>query len=858
MRFAFRMAWREARASKGRFIFVVLAIAAGVGALSGVKGFNESVRYTLLAEARTLMGADLVVRLQVDPTEDEIAFLESLSDRGIDFTPVTETVSMSSSSQVAQPLLSSIKAADLSEYPYYGTLEFDPPLTQLDDRSVAVSTDLLLRLDVDAGDAIQVGAGRFTIAAVSLSEPDRMTSGFTLGPRVLMTPGGYDAAGLNVPGSRATRRLLLRLPETAELDVVRAEISDVFGRRARVSDYTEENRTLSRGIRRATTFLSLVSLIALIVGGLGVATSIEGHLKQKMDSIAMIKCLGGRSRQVMRIYLAQALILGLAGSVVGVILGFGAQAVFPRFLVQYFDVDVHLIVSLAPIAQGILAGLLTALLFAIPPLLSIAEIRPALIFRRDMAESAPVPRNWKPYAAFGAIAIGLGAMAVWIGGSFEVGSIFAGGLVVSVLLLIAVGKVVLVGIRGASGRFARSWHPALRHGVANLYRPGSHMTAILAALGIGVMFTLSVQLLQTTLVDQLVDSAPPDMPNVYMINITDREREGLWALLETQDGVIDAPPASPAVSALLQTVNGVPLEDLDFVPGQRRYLRTQFQLTWSDEEPPATEILQGEWWASGTEEALVSVEENAAGILDLEPGDTLEWSIGGNIAEATVANVRRTDGTRAGANNQFVLTAGALDDFPGIYYGALRVAPEIGGQASARCVRGVSFGHRHQRRRHRGHRAGDGGRDRPGGSFRCGICDSGGADYSRIQRCGYPVPPHPRGRDPENRRGPAMADRRHLLDRIPDSGSRRRVDRRASGRRVYGIDRVSVHGRNLPGALGPARSGGRRDGASHGCDRLGRQLPNSGPEAPRSVAPIRRVRATKSLLKPESRPPPRC
>ena len=343
---------------------------------------------------------------------------------------------MSSSSQVPQPLLSSIKAADLSEYPYYGTIEFDPPLAQLDDRGVAVSTDLLLRLDVEPGDTIQVGAGRFTIAAVSLSEPDRMTSGFTLGPRVLMTPGGYDAAGLNVPGSRATRRLLLRLPETAELDVVRGEISEVFGRRARVSDYTEENRTLSRGIRRATTFLSLVSLIALIVGGLGVATSIEGHLKQKMDSIAMIKCLGGRSRQVMRIYLVQVLLLGLAGSVIGVILGFGAQAVFPRFLVRYFDVDVHLIVSLAPIAQGILAGLMTALLFAIPPLLSIAEIRPALIFRRDMDESAPTPRNWKPYAAFGAIAIGLGAMAVWIGGSFEVGSIFAGGLVVSVLLLI--------------------------------------------------------------------------------------------------------------------------------------------------------------------------------------------------------------------------------------------------------------------------------------------------------------------------------------------------------------------------------------------------------------------------------------
>ena len=670
------MAWREARASKGRFIFVILAVAAGVAALSGVKGFNESVRYTLLAEARTLMGADLVVRLQVDPTEEEIAFLESLAERGIDYTPVTETVSMSSSDQVPQPLLSSIKSADLSEYPYYGTLVFDPPTPEMDDDSIVVSSDLLLRLAVDVGDRVQVGGGEFRIAAVSLSEPDRMTTGFTLGPRVLMTRAGYDAAGLNVPGSRATERLLVRLPDTTDLDAIRGEISDVFGRRARVSDYTEENRTLSRGLRRATTFLSLVSLIALIVGGLGVATSIEGHLRQKMDSIAMIKCLGGKSRQVMQIYLAQSLLLGLAGSIFGVILGFGAQLVFPRFLVQYFDVDVQLVVSVVPILQGILAGLLTALLFTIPPLLSIAEIRPALIFRRDMNESVPTPRNLKPYAAFGVIALGLWAMAIWIGDSFEVGSIFAGGLIASVLLLGAIGKGMLVVIRRVNDRLAGTWHPALRHGIANLYRPGTHMIAILAALGIGVMFTLSVQLLQTTLVDQLRTSAPPDMPNVYMINITDSDREGLWELLGTQDGVIDAPPASPAVSALLETIKGVRIEDMDFVAGQRRYLRTQFQLTWSDQEPPATEILEGEWWEPATGEALVSVEENAAGILDLSPGDQLEWSIGGRVTSARVANIRRTDGTRAGANNQFILTPGTLDDFPGIYYGALRVEPE--------------------------------------------------------------------------------------------------------------------------------------------------------------------------------------
>ena len=130
------------------------------------------------------------------------------------------------------------------------------------DDTAIVSEDLLMRLEVDVGDTIKVGAGEFRVAAVAVKEPDRMTTGFTLGPRVLMTPAGYGHAGLNVPGSRATERLLLRLPEGTDLDVTRAEIQEVFGRRGRVSDFTQENRTLSRGLRRATTFLSLVSLVA--------------------------------------------------------------------------------------------------------------------------------------------------------------------------------------------------------------------------------------------------------------------------------------------------------------------------------------------------------------------------------------------------------------------------------------------------------------------------------------------------------------------------------------------------------------------------------------------------------------------
>src|SRR5215475_6074627 len=380
------MAFLDAKASRGRFVFVILAIAAGVAALTGVKGFSESVHYTLVREARTLMGADLMIRMNFPPNAEDQEFLDSLHEKGIDYTRVTETVSMAAANSHTTPILASIKAADLAKYPFYGVVEFDPAKPVMSDATVIVSDDLLFRLGVRVGDSIRVGAQEFRIAGISKKEPDRMTTGFTLGPRVLMTREGYVRTGLDIFGSRATQRILLRIPQDADIEAVRKNVTDAFKRRARVIDYTEANPTLSRNMERAGSFLAMVSLIALIVGGVGVATSIESHIQQRLDHIAVMKCLGGRSRRVMQVYAAQSVMLGIAGSIAGVIAGFAAQAVFPHFLAGYFDVNIDLVLSWKPIIQGMAIGLLTTLLFTLPPLLSISQIRPALIFRRNMEE----------------------------------------------------------------------------------------------------------------------------------------------------------------------------------------------------------------------------------------------------------------------------------------------------------------------------------------------------------------------------------------------------------------------------------------------------------------------------------------
>jgi putative ABC transport system permease protein len=675
-RFPLTMAWRESRAATGKFLFVVLSVALGTAALTAVTGFNESVRYTLLREARTLMAADISVRMPVQPSADEMRFLESLRSEGVESTRVTETVSMASSATSSNhgvPILVSVKGADFSRYPFYGRIELDPPRTRLDESSVAVSDDLLFRLKLRPGDSVGIGNSKFRIAARIVKEPDRMTTGFTLGPRVLFTREGLSSAGIIIPGSRITERVLLKLPPAKDVNVMRDTLEKVFGRRARVSDFTETNPQLTRALDRATRFLALVSLIALIVAGLGVAATMQTHLRQKMTNIAFMKCIGGGAAQINGVYVAQALLIGLAGGVVGSILGAFAQAAFARLVAGYFDIDVILIWPWAAMLKGIAAGLGTTILFTLPSLLSIAEIKPAFILRKDFDAEARPRRDRRSVVVAAIIVAGLWGIAVWVGSSVRYATVFAAVLVGSLAVLGLTGALLLRFIRTVGNHTTVRRSAALRHGIGNLHRPGAHAAAILASLGVGVMFTVTVYFLQNSLLEEVRLTAPPDTPNLFLLNITDQERDGLMQILETEKGILDRQPLSPAVQAQISTIDGVPLEQIRLEEGARRFLNTQFVLTWSRDRPAATEILEGSWWPSQPSEPLVSVQEFAAQALGLKVGSVIEWTALEGKVRARVANIRRTDAVRVGANNQFILSPGTLDKFSAVYYGALRV-----------------------------------------------------------------------------------------------------------------------------------------------------------------------------------------
>ena len=692
-RTASKIAWREARASSTKFAFVIVAVAIGVGALTGVRGFGKAFYGMLLRESRTLMAADLSLRVFALPDSRQNEVMETLMRRGVRRTWVTETLSMVSSNTVANPILVSIKAVDARVYPFYGEVRLDPAGSlrqELNEQAVAVSDDLLLRLKIAVGDTVRLGGQPFRVIGRVVSEPDRMSGSLNVGPRVMISRAGLDRTGLIALGSRASERYLFRLsPGSPGIEQVRDALKKAFPD-ALIADFRQTHPIITQGLNRATTFLSLVSLIALVVGALGVATAMRAHLQQKMDSIAIMKCVGARTREVIQIYLLQTIGLGLAGGLAGVAFGTVVEAAFPPLIARYFNITPEAHWDPSTAVQGLAIGVLTTLLFTLPPLLSIRRIRPGIIFRREMAEVRP---GWKvglrnsrsSLLTGAAIFCGIGAIAGWLQigtwrEAVRTGAVFVGALVVSLAVLSAIAWLLLRSVNLFVRRAPWPLPAVLRHGVANLYRPGNHAQAALVALGVGVMFTLTVFLVQRGMITEMYKSAPPGMPNVFLLDITAKEREPLIRLLREQHGVQSSPDVIGTVAAKIVSIDGVPLEKLDLQGWGRRFRRAR-GITSAAVKPANLQTIEGAWWDPQKlpAEPQLSVAEEAAHILKLHPGSRMEWEAGGRTIRARVAAVHRIDDVHMFSRVEFVFSAGTLDGLPVIYYGGLRVEPRAVG-----------------------------------------------------------------------------------------------------------------------------------------------------------------------------------
>ncbi len=721
---AFKIASREMHSSRGKFFFVILSVAIGVAALTGVRGFSNSFRATLLNRARAIMAADLSARTTQQPTPGETAGLEQIQSEGIRMTPVTELLSMASAARTLDPLLVSLKAVDPAQYPYYGTVELDPAAalpSVLNADSVAVADDLLVRLKLHVGDQLKIGNKLFRIASVVVNEPDRLSGSFAAGPRVLISRQGLDASGLLAPGSRAGQRYLFKIPSPANgAPISDSAVADLKARlikllpEAQITDYRETNPALTAGLDQATSLLSLMSLVALVLGAVGVAMAMRAHLAQRLDTIAIMKSLGATSAQVIKIYLIQTLLLGLAGGLLGVLLGLGVQLAFPHLLASLVNVTPDLHIDPRAMFAGLGAGILTTLLFTLPPLLDIRSVRPILILRRavddldqpiwalivalfkgrsvttdsnltlDRLILYRIRKSFAQIVATVLILIGIGFIASRVSDSKEVGKYFTGGLVLILIVLLVASIVVLQALKFLLTRTRLHLPSTLRHGLANLYRPGNPSAALLAALGMGVMQIMLVFLMQHSVVQQLHISATPNLPNIFLIDITDEEIGGMRTLLKNSSAVTAPPELLAVVTSRILALNGTPAADIKLKNFPHRMLQS-IQLTHPPDEaqspPPGEKVVAGKWWtaaqaADAAAHPVVAIAQRQADRLGLKVGSTVTFSAQDKRFDATVVALTKSDGQHAYSRAEFILPERALADLPVIWYGGVHATPE--------------------------------------------------------------------------------------------------------------------------------------------------------------------------------------
>ncbi len=720
------MAWRETRAAWRHFFYFLTSIAVGVGALVGVALFSAHLEQAVTKEARGLLGGDLEVRLSRQMSQPGRAFLASLTGREIVMAHVSELIGMAAhvpgtqsvgqSSQIVE-----LKAVD-SLYPLYGALRVEPdrPLWELLQLQSAgcseqpcwgavVQESLLIRMGLRLGQSLTIGQATFRITGIVRTEPDRMANAFSLGPRVLIAQDGLRVTELVKLGSRVRERYLLKAPAATKIEPLLYELrSRLAADSARVSTYREAQPQLKQFLEQLTRYLGLIGLTALLVGGIGVATSVRAFLREKMATIAILKTVGADSPTIIQTYATQALLLGLTGSVAGLALGIGLEQAVPWMLSSWFASDMlgqigfasglslH---SLLPLGKGLALGLLTTLSFTLWPLLAIRSVKPVALLRRDALaaepSSASTDQTWRQHLAqldrtklftAGIIGAGLALLSMWQAGTWKIGLLFMGAFSLALVLLGSAAWLVIRTLAVA----ARPKRLALRHAIGNLVRPGSQAVSMTIAIGIGVMVIVTVALVERALLRQIGESRPADAPTFFFIDIQPDQVGGISRLLRDRVGA-HAPNLTPLVRSRLVAVNGQPVKTEAISEEEERtiqaadkeqrrktwYLTREYVLTFLDQLPKDNVIVKGQWWTPGQAFSMpkVSVEEEAAKAMGLDVGQTIELDIQGTPLVAEVSSIRKVEWGNFSTNFYMVLSPGALDGAPLTYVATAQVPP---------------------------------------------------------------------------------------------------------------------------------------------------------------------------------------
>ncbi|WP_156464467.1 FtsX-like permease family protein [Afipia sp. Root123D2] len=663
---ALRYAVRELRSGLRGFYVFIACIALGVMAIAGVGSVAGSLNEGLEHQGRVLLGGDAAFSLmQREATAQERAFLDA---RGM--VSIAATMRAMAHAPNGDLALVDLKAVD-ARYPMLGSVTLDPAMTMADvlaarDGTFGAAADplLLARLGLKTGDRVSVGKASFVIRSAVTAEPDKLASGIGLGPRFLVSEEALRATGLLQPGSLVRWTYRVRLPDATSSEAATQKLIDDARTDLPEAGWEIRSRSnaspqLERNITRFTQFLTLVGLAALLVGGVGVANAVKSHLDQRRDVIATFKALGATGRDVFTIYLTQVMMLAIVGSVIGLAAGaalpYAIAAIFGNILPLPVDPTIHA----GQLALSFVYGLLTALAFGLWPLARVHDAPVATLFREQVTSAFRWPR--RRYLALIALVIAL-LVAVAIGLAYDkrVAAVFVASSVGVFAVLRGVASLLMTIAR----RLPRPRLTMLRLAIANIHRPGALTPSVVMSLGLGLAVLVTITQIDGNLRRQFMASLPEHAPSFYFIDIpsTDSQRFGQFLKQQVPEAAVER---VPMLRGRIVAARGVKAEDLKPSPDAAWTLQSDRGLTYTNEVPHGSTVVEGKWWnADNTGGPLVSLEAKIANGLGLKVGDDITVNVLGRDITAKIANLRNVDWQSLGINFVLVFSPDAFAGAP--------------------------------------------------------------------------------------------------------------------------------------------------------------------------------------------------
>ena len=684
---AARFAARELRGGIRGFRVFLMCLALGVAAVAAVGSVRLAISEGLSREGRAILGGDAELRFTYrGPTEAERAWIDARADA------VSETVDFRSMMVADSPAtgqteraLTQVRAVD-GAYPLVGAVTLDPaiPLAEAlglrDGRWGVVADPLVIaRLGVGVGDPVKLGAQTYEMRAALVRAPDATGAGLGLGPRTLVLTEALAGSQLLSAGSLYETDVRLTLPQSANLPALRARLARDFPEAGiRWRDRTEPAPGVERFIQRIGSFLVLVGLAALAVGGVGVSAAVRSYLDEKTATIATLKTLGATGAEIFAVYLIQIGALACLGVALGLLLGGVGPALIGPLFAASLPVPALFDIYARPMLEAATYGLLTAMVFALWPLARAREVRAAALFR-DVADPLSGWPRWRDGVVIGALALALIGAAVALSGAALFAAWFIAGAAAALLTL----WLVALGVRRLCARLARArvmrGRPALRLALSSVGGPGGETAGAMLSLGLGLTVLAAIGQVDGNMRTLVAQELPTRSPAFFFIDIQNDQRDGFLEIAQATEGV-GAIETAPMLRGVITRLDGVPAAEATIDPDAAWILRGDRGVSYAAAAPEGAEIVKGAWWPQDyAGPPLVSFSASHARELGLDLGDTITVNVLGREITATIANLRVVEFRDMGINFLMILDPGAFAGAPHTHIATVYAAPEAEG-----------------------------------------------------------------------------------------------------------------------------------------------------------------------------------